>query len=319
MFEVNNCWNEILEKVFPEKPKWTELTFTRPAWLKLQCYINLIGDYEITGFGRVIDDKIVDIKILKQEVKSATVDCDVDAMMDFLMSIPKDQLGQWTLDWHSHVKMGVFASGTDSANYEKQFEARLRKQFPYIIVNQNDNVYARCYVNPHKETEIKIGIEQTPITKEELLTIYEGCKKDIETLCSKASYKTVTYSSAFDDYDWGKYYGYNNNESNKLSTSHCGKCGSKSKKKEQSSDDTSTYDDRTLKQLILGDDDEMYNNAIQKYNSDDFCISCHTYLADAMEYDRGICDDCWEKMTVSEQMDYINSVKGGVDKFKYVL
>ena len=316
MIEINECWNEILEMVFPSKPNWTELNFTRKAWLKLQCYINLIGDYEITGFGRVVDNTILDVKILKQTVKSSTVDCDVDAMMDFLKAIPKDQTGQWILDWHSHVKMGTFASGTDSANYKEQFEARLRKQFPYIIVNQQGSVYARCYINPNKETEIKVGVIQDDITKEELLELYEECKKDIEENCSKPEYKTTTYSWG-DDYDWGKYYGYNSK--NKLSTSHSGEsCCKKHKKKDTNSE--GTHDDRTLKQLILDDcDDSDYSTRYSNSDDDDFCISCHTYLADAIEYDRGICDDCWEKLTPSEQMDYINSQKGGVDNFKYVL
>lgn len=307
MYQVTECWNQILEMVFPAQPKWTELTFTRRAWLELQCYINLVGGYEVTGFGRVVDNQIVDVKILKQTVKPATVDCDVDAMLEFLQAIPKDQIGQWVLDWHSHVKMGVFASGTDSKNYEEQFEARLRNQFPYIIVNQLGDVYSRCYINPRKETEIKISILQEDITKDELLAIYEECKKDVEELCSKPNYSTQ--STTWYDYDsddaWGRYYGYNNNSFGTLTTNQKGKSCCNKKK------------DSKSKEITVGDDDDRTDKQLHLVDSDDLCISCGTYLADATEYDRGICDDCWEKMTPTEQMQYIENIK--FDKVGYFL
>ena len=297
MFEIVECWNDICEMVFPTKPKWTELTFTRPTWLKLQCYINLIGDYEITGFGRIVDNQIVDVKILKQKVKSATVDCDTEAMGEFLLSIPKDQRGQWTLDWHSHVKMGVFASGTDTDNYKEQYEARLRQQFPYIIVNQQGECYSKVYISPYKTTDLVIKVGNEPITRDELLAIYEGCKSDIQQLCSKRSYKTASsYSTgnlytAWDNDDaWGKYYGYN---ATHLPTNHAGKSCCKQKK--------------SPKDIINSPDIPTHDDTIDKSSSEDFCISCNTYLADANEFDRGICNDCWDLMSENDRYMYMKN------------
>lgn len=295
MFETAQCWDSIYELVFPTQPKWTSLTFDYKAWLKMQCYINLVGDYEITGFGRVVDDKIVDVKILKQEVKSATVDCDVDSMLEFMRSIPKDQIGQWILDWHSHVKMSVFASGTDTDNYKAQFEARCGNQFPLMIVNQNSEVYSKVYISPSKQAPLVIKVEKSPITKEELLELYEGCKKDVEELCSKKTY-TYTKADYYDSYDWGKYYGYNAKaESEKLPTNNHGKCGCK--KKDQDSDDI----------ITTANNDSVNSSIIKKIDDDDYCISCHTYLVDNEEFDRGICSDCWEKMSYLEKYQYLSS------------
>ena len=310
MYEVNECFNQIYELAFPQEPLWTSLTFTKSCWLKLQCYINLIGDYEITGFGRIVDNKIIDVKILKQEVKSATVDCDVDAMMKFLTSIPKEQRGQWTLDWHSHVKMGTFASGTDTSNYKEQFEARLRKQFPFIIVNQLGSVYARCYISPTKETPIEILVDNEEVTKEQLLALYEECKKDVQELCTRPVYKSsVGFNYGYygygvkdtDDYDYSNW-----TSKDKLSTSHHGKCGSKSsKKKDVKKEKEDTGYDEYTKQLLLEDETTYLSSRYSSYDEDDFCQSCHTYLSDADEYDRGLCDDCWEKLTPNEQYQYL--------------
>lgn len=316
--KANECWNEIYEWIFPTEPKFKTLTITFKTWVKLMTYCHLVGDYEVTGFGRVVDNKLIDVKILKQTIKSATVDCDTEAMAEFLMSIPKDQRGQWILDWHSHVKMGVFASGTDTANYKEQWEARLKEQFPYIIVNQMGQVYARDYIRPGRETEISFNIEPDVITKEELKEIYETCKADVESLCSYA----VTYTSRKDydysEYDWSKYYGYSSKEkNNKLSTSHSGKSCTVKKNDitsdyETKGDEWEEQSQQTLFEKLDSIDSSDYSTRYSSNDEDDFCCSCHTYLADAEEYDRGLCDDCWDKMTVTEQYEYLRNKRNKV-------
>lgn len=301
-YTVTNCLGILKELFFPTEPKYKELTFTQEAYAKLMCYIHLIGDYEITGFGRVVDNKIVDVKILRQTVKSATVDCDVDAMNEFLMAIPKDQIGQWILDWHSHVNMSVFASGTDSNNYEEQWKARLNKQYPLIIVNKSQQVYSRCYISPSRQTEMKIFIEQEGLTKDRLIEIYNECAADIETFCEKyekpKTYTTHTsngqtsmlgysynnkYYSGYDDYDdWDK--GSNYIES--------------TKKKEQK---TQEEEEKTL---------------VNSDSSNEYCVSCGHYLLSAEEYDRGVCDECWEMMPFEDRESYLKDLRTQW-KYKY--
>lgn len=256
MYKVEECFEYLKELFFPTQPIYKELQFTQKAYAKLMCYINLIGDYEITGFGRVVDNQVVDVKILKQEVKSATVDCDVDAMNEFLMAIPAEQTGQWVLDWHSHVDMAASPSGTDKNNYEEQWEARLKNQFPYLIINKKQQYYARCYINKGRETEIKISLAQEGLTQEELQELYAECKADIEKYCTKFEY--VTYTN--------NYYGWNN------------------KKKEEEKE------------------------VIRSTDVDDYCFSCGHYLRNSDEYDRHLCNRCWNKMSASEQRQWMYAV-----------
>ena len=288
-YKVTECIDFIKELFFPTEPEYKELTFTREAYAKLMCYINLIGDYEITGFGRVVDNKVVDVKILEQEVKKTTVDCDIDAMNEFLINIPKDQIGQWVLDWHSHVDMGVFASGTDSSNYEEQYKARLNHQFPYLIINKKQNVYCMCYITPSREKEIKVYIEQEGITKDKLEEIYNECKEDIENLCTKQEEKLTTYNTYnknyykqdYDEYDWygTTYNSYTNNKKKDYRT--CTR------------NTNTTEDDRKV---------------ITSTDYEDFCYGCGAYLVGTEEWDRHLCDDCWEQMSSIDQQQWMQAV-----------
>ena len=288
MITTTNCLSDILEMFFPSKPRFTKLTFTLPAWVKLQCFINLVGDYEITGFGRIVDDHIIDIKILPQKIKRATVDCDIDAMVDFLKNTPRDEIGQWVLDWHSHVEMAASPSCTDDSNYEEQWNARLKGQFPVMIVNKLGSIYCMNYITPNKRTQIEVNIDKDsiPLTKDEVEKIYNTCKADVEKYCTEPVYKVDNnqwkyHSDSYEDYDynWGR--------------------GASSFK----SSGIPLYEQSKKKESIKKSFDVVDND------DDEYCSSCHTYLVDADEYDRGLCNDCWEKLTPSEKIEYINYIK----------
>lgn len=281
-----NCWRSILNLVFPEKPKFSKLTFTYPAWLKLQCYINLVGEYEITGFGRIVVDKIVDIKIIPQTVKSAEVDCDIDAMVDFMKQVPKDERGQWILDWHSHVNMGVFMSGTDSSNYEEQLEARLNQQFPVMIVNKKGDVWCQNYMETGlKPIEVTID-KSSDMDKDTLFELYSQCERDVQTMCKKKEY--VTYADR-----WSKLY-----------------------TKSDDSKQTSIWDN-IEDEYSWGYQDSRYNPPTYNKKKDtinddvDYCISCNSYLVEPDEYDRGICDECWGLMTPVDRDEWIKNLRKG--------
>lgn len=288
-YKVTECLGFIKELFFPTEPEYKELTFTQEAYAKLMCYINLIGGYEITGFGRVVDNKVVDIKILEQEVKTATVDCDVDAMMEFLTNIPREEMGQWILDWHSHVDMGVFASGTDTSNYKEQFKARNYHQFPYLIVNKKQDVYCRCYISPSREEEIKVYVEQEGLTQVRLSEIYSECKENIEKLCTKYEPKKTTYTTRGYGY-YGSYYGEDSDDDN-WNTYY----GNNNKKKD-STISTEKADTEADRQVITSTDYE------------DFCWGCGEYLVGAEEWDRHLCDDCWEKMSMVDKQQWMQGV-----------
>lgn len=270
-FNPSDCLSTVMDLYYPIEPKFKSLTFTPQSWIKLQSYINLVGDYEITGFGRIVDDTIVDIKILKQKVKPAEVDCNIDSMVEFMKAIPKEEIGQWILDWHSHVEMGVFMSGTDSANYEAQYQARLKKQYPVMIVNKKHQVWCNNYINPDKLVPIEIKISQEKPTREEIETLYNECYNEVSELVEIDKPKTniLGYDYKYcndsnNDYDYQYSWG---NWSERFNT-------------------------------------PRYNKKKEEKNNDDYCLSCKTYLVDTDEYDRGICSDCWEKMTPTEQMEW---------------
>ena len=90
-YVVTECYN-IVRNMFVE-PEYTELYITSRAWTKLMCFIHLVGEYEITGFGRIQENvdtpngpkrAITDFDIIEQEVKPAYVEADADAVLDFM-------------------------------------------------------------------------------------------------------------------------------------------------------------------------------------------------------------------------------------------
>lgn len=167
-------------------PKYKELNITKTAYIKLMCYINLIGDYEISGFGRIQNGTITDVKILKQQVRAAYVECDEDAVLEFIRSIPKEQLSEWELDWHSHVNMGVIPSGTDWNNYESMSTLRGYKQFPAMIINKKQDYTLMNYISENNSEDIELNITDEPITQAEIDKIYAEAKKDIKENCTKS-------------------------------------------------------------------------------------------------------------------------------------
>lgn len=220
-YPVTECKN-VIYNLFA-KPKYTQLYITKKAYIKLMCYINLIGDYEITGFGRVQDETITDFKIIKQQVRSAYVECDEDAVLEFIRTIPKDQLNEWELDWHSHVNMGTTPSGTDWDNYGTMSNLRGGKQFPIMIVNKYQDFTVKNYIAPNNTPSIQLFINDDEISKEEIDAIYSQVKDEIQANCTKyiapVRQQITTYRN--ENFKW---YGSTNNR-NQAATEHCTCCG----------------------------------------------------------------------------------------------
>lgn len=189
-YPVHECFN-VLKGMFTS-PTYKELTFTSEAWAQMNALINLVGEYEINGFGRIQSingkDYITELKILKQEVKAAYVKATEDAVMDFIRETPEDQRAEWVLDWHSHVNMSTGPSGTDWNNYEDMLSARMGNQFPFMIVNKRGEVTCMQYISENRQETIKVFIDQTPIPESRLLEIYNTAKTEVENKCTKYVY-----------------------------------------------------------------------------------------------------------------------------------
>lgn len=209
-YPVTECYYAV-RNMFVQ-PSITELYITARAWIKLMCFIHLVGEYEISGFGRIQENietpdgprlAVTDFDIIKQEVKSAYVESDAQAVMDFLRKLPNDQRNEWTLDWHSHVNMGTTPSGTDWTNYKDMLSARMQKQFPAMIVNKSGNVTAHQIITDAKHPEIKVKVIMQDLTDEQFDSIYRECKEKVETLCRKAVVTTYSYAN---NYSWNDSY-----------------------------------------------------------------------------------------------------------------
>ena len=189
-YPVHECFN-VLKGMFTS-PTYKELTFTSEAWAQMNALINLVGEYEINGFGRIQSingkDYITELKILKQEVKAAYVKATEDAVMDFIRETPEDQRAEWVLDWHSHVNMSTGPSGTDWNNYEDMLSARMGNQFPFMIVNKRGEITCMQYISENRQETIKVFIDQTPIPESRLLEIYNTAKEEVENKCTKYVY-----------------------------------------------------------------------------------------------------------------------------------
>ena len=167
-------------------PSFTKLEFTPYAWVKINCYINIIGDLEVTGLGKIEDGLITDVKLLHQRVKPAFVECNPEAIADFMREVGMREISKWKLDWHSHVNMATSPSGTDWNNYEVMSELREGQQFPVMIVNKSQSVYCGCYmgksstkpieiIKPEVMSELREGQQFPVMIVNKSQSVYCGC------------------------------------------------------------------------------------------------------------------------------------------------
>lgn len=302
-YEVTECYYTI-KNMFAQ-PAITELYITAQAWTKLMCFIHLVGDYEISGFGRIQTEEIpdgqrsvvTDFDIIKQEVKSAYVESDAQAVMDFLRKIPADQRNEWTLDWHSHVNMGTTPSGTDWTNYKAMLSARMQKQFPAMIVNKSGNVTAHQIITDAKHPEIKVKVIIEDLTDEQFDSIYKECKEKVETLCRKAAVTTYSYGGSYgwnDSYYKGTGVGFQNSAGSAKKSEK----GPLNQKRWWEEDDEEEDEDVRLAEA-----------AGYVFNDMDICPECGCVVE---ESDRdfktwGICTHClddYKKEGIVERDDY---------------
>lgn len=207
-YPVTECFN-VLKNLWA-KPKYTQLHISSYAWYKLMAFIHLVGDFEISGFGRIqnvsykLEDgsvvahpTITDFDIIKQEVKPAYVESDADAVAEFLRNLPPAEIPEWTLDWHSHVNMGTTPSGTDWTNYADMLGARLGNQFPAMIVNKKGNITSYQIISEERHEPIKVCIIEQELPETDLVQIYNECKVKVEELCSKPAVTTTTTTTNY--------------------------------------------------------------------------------------------------------------------------
>lgn len=179
-----NCYASVLGKF--ESPKWDKITISAKAYLKLMFFINLVGDHEVTGYGKVIDNEVVDFSLPKQILGTLKADVDEQAMTEFIMSKPVDELEYWTVDFHSHNTAPTSASSTDKDNYARQYSMRGNKQFIALIVNKKQEVWCKCVVGGDRFEDVKVEyISPTILSDKEKSEIYDEAKREVEATCTE--------------------------------------------------------------------------------------------------------------------------------------
>lgn len=308
LYPITECL-QLLQNLFT-KPEYTKLTITTPAWTKLMAFIHLIGDYEISGFGRIIPDEnekgagtVIDFDIIRQEVKAAYVESDADAVLEFIMQTPENERTEWTLDWHSHVNMGTSPSGTDWDNYEEMLTARQNKQFPAIIVNKSGNVTAHQIICPDKHPKIDIYVEQRTLSGDEIKQIYEECKTKVQTKCTKAAVVT-TYSgganigSSYTGSYYNSNYNYDDDWYDRWQKDDTGKKNENSPRVRDT--DLTAQQQYNMIQAGFTFDEETG----EAYDEDECCEECGKPLKTWTELQAHICFDCFQKAMNEEAIAY---------------
>lgn len=179
-----NCYASVLGKF--ESPKWDKITISAKAYLKLMFFINLVGDHEVTGYGKIINNEVVDFSLPKQVLGTLKADVDEQAMTEFVMSKPVDELEYWAVDFHSHNTASTSASTTDKDNYAKQYSMRGNKQFIALIVNKKQDVWCKCVVGGDRFEDVKVEyISPSTLSDKEKLEIYDEAMLEVEATCTE--------------------------------------------------------------------------------------------------------------------------------------
>lgn len=283
--QLDDCWRKIKKLFVPVAPEITSLVFSPYSQVKINCYINLIGDFEITGLGKVENGIITDLKLIEQVVKPALVDCTADHIVDFINEVGADEIGKWTLDWHSHVNMGVSPSETDKTNWATMFEAREYKQFPVMIINKKGNVYCHCYMGDDDSESIDVKYQPVTMTTEEVRAIYDDCAKEVTNKCTREQYKTNNYYN-------GGYnpIGYNYSQQRSVWDDY--------------EDDYEPVSNNSKIVVPKGYD---YQNITKKSNTveenKDQCCFCGCELTSIADKNVGICKECFDKYNCETEPD----------------
>jgi len=140
-----------------------KLQIENKVWQKIAGYVDNC-QYEIGGMGEIVcngqDFLVTSAEILRQKVTASHVDMTAETMAQF--QVEKIKAGQSVKDykfwWHSHAKMDVFFSATDTATINAS-----RAEFPWMVsfvTNHKHEMTARLDiyqpVHVHVEQEIEV-------------------------------------------------------------------------------------------------------------------------------------------------------------------
>lgn len=169
------------------KSKFNALYIDPTALRKIQ-YWSDAADGEVSGLGIVEHEDgrmiVKEAFILDQECSGADTELDPEAISKLMTSIIKDgkDPGKLKFWWHSHVKMGVFWSGTDDTCAET-----LSTEYAFsLVVNKDKERRTRLDLyNPFRITVDHVKLIEL---SEEDADLREKCKEDVKDKVRSRSY-----------------------------------------------------------------------------------------------------------------------------------
>lgn len=181
LIKPTECYKKVMGKY--ESPEFEELTITSWAYLKLLFIINLVGNHEVSGFGKVQNGKIVDWYIPEQELGTLTANIDEEAMLEMMKDIPAKEMGIYKVDFHSHNNAGCTPSSTDKESYKLQAQNRGYKQFIAMIINKSESIWCKCVRQGEVFSDVKVTIEPYNLEEETAKELFDECKELVATRC----------------------------------------------------------------------------------------------------------------------------------------
>lgn len=176
-----------------------KIKISRTAWHKLTTYVDNC-EYEIGGLGQVTTDGtdfyVSDVEIFKQVVTPAHVEMTADTLAEFQMEKmrARESLVDYKFWWHSHAKMEVFWSKTDTDTMDGSVE------FPWLVsVVTNHKHQLRGRIDIYKPVHVCVDNVAIEVMDEIPQSVIDGCLADIAAKVTKPApyvYTPASYTRA---------------------------------------------------------------------------------------------------------------------------
>ena len=195
-----------------------KIVLTAPVWDKMRAYVDNCEE-EISGLGKIERDEdgnfvVTDLALFQQTVSATHSDITAEALAKFQVELIKkdENPADWSFWWHSHAKMKVFFSGTDTATIDSSTD------FQYLVslvTNHAHDLTARVDTFQPVRLHADLDVEIEEWANDEII---EACIAEIKekvSIPAPSMYKGMGYGHAkgrapyqthvpLDDLEWAE-------------------------------------------------------------------------------------------------------------------
>ena len=157
-----------------------KVILTPDTWQRMKAYVDNCQE-EISGLGKIErtaagDYRIIDLALFQQDVSAAHSDITSEQLAKFQLEMHRrdESLEDWCFWWHSHAKMEVFFSATDTKTIDSSTE------FPYLVslvTNHAHDFKARVDVFQYARMYMEVPVVIEEHTDSDVV---EACKAEIQ-------------------------------------------------------------------------------------------------------------------------------------------